>query len=152
MRRASRVEYRGEWPAEARAAVEASMAGLEWLIPDWCTELILRWDSAPPDAPDGTAGAACTTACYEYRWACIRVYPSWLEGGPAERRQELVHELLHVFTAPLVEYVEKMADRLLKEDAPKFHATVREEIRERQEAATQDLSHAINRRDCENAA
>lgn len=137
--------YRGEWPAEPRRATEAALAGLEWLVPDWCREVCLRWEAQPPE--DASGAAAETEIAYEYRWAVIRIFPEFFADTPDGRRCNLTHELLHIFVGPLAEYAEQLATRLLKEDAPKFHETVRAELVTRLEGAVQDLANTIHARE-----
>lgn len=138
----SKFEFLGEWPAEARSAVEPSLAGLEWLVPGWCETVWIAWASVPRDNTEAESSAT-TGIEYPYRWAKITVRPGFLDDTARDRRSALIHELLHVFIGPLAEYAEQMADRLIKDDAPKFHETVREELRVRHESAVQDLAHAI---------
>ena len=145
-----KFEFLGEWPVEAKAAVEPSLADLEWLVPAWCDSVSIRW-SPISDTGDESASATCQWA-YEYRWARIDIHPCFLSDPPKDRRSGLIHELLHVFIGPLSQYAEEMADRLIKDDAPKFHATVREELRVRNESAVQDLAHAILARERSEAA
>jgi len=138
----NKFKFLGEWPAESRAAVEPSLAGLEWLVPGWCETVWIAWASVPRDNLEAEASAT-TSIEYPYRWAKIVVRPGFLDESVERRRSALIHELLHVFIGPLAEYAEQMADRLMKDDAPKFHETVREELRVRHESAVQDLAYAI---------
>lgn len=138
----SKFEFLGEWPEEARAAVEPSLDGLEWLVPAWCSTVMIRWAAFPEDEAQQFSSASCVMA-YEYRWAKIIIRPCFLSDPPSDRRNNLIHELLHVFIGPLMEYSEQMAARFLKDDAPKFYEATMEELRMRNESATQDLSLAI---------
>lgn len=139
-----KFEYIGDWPDEPKAAVVSAIEGLEWLVPAWCQSFVIRWEPVPAEGTDGTDSASCCIS-YEYRWATVTIRPCFLSSPIPERREAMIHELLHVFIGPLAEYAETMVDRLLKEDSPKFHAATREELRIRNEGATQDLAHAISK-------
>lgn len=86
-------------------------------------------------------------ANYAYRWASIRVHPGWLDTPEWDRRQAVIHELLHVFLAPLANYAECEIDRLLKDEAPKYHGSVRAELTDRLEGAIQDLATVLRDRE-----
>ena len=136
----TKFDFMGEWPPEARAAVEAALSGLDWLVPDWCSCVALRWS-----IPEDSEASASTSTNYAYRFATIYCHPPLLSEDPGERRHSMTHELLHVFIGPLAEYAENMVDRLL-DDAPLFRKTVKEEISQRHESGVQDLAFALHRR------
>jgi hypothetical protein len=141
----TKLQWFGEWPTEARRAVVPALRDLEWLIPAWCENVALRWTPMGDQAADGASASTCVS--YEYRWARIEFHPAFLSDSEDERRRNTMHEFLHIFVAPLAEYAETFAGRLLKEEAPKFHDTVRTEIRDRCEMVVQDLRIAIHARE-----
>jgi hypothetical protein len=136
-----KIEWLGEWPKETKPAVERALAGLEWLVPSWCHSLALRWDCS-----EDAHVCAETSTNVAYRWATIRIRPSWLSETDGERRATLVHELLHVATAPLIEAAGEIADRFVKEHAPAAYDYAREQLSSANEAAVCDLTAIITAR------
>ena len=74
----------------------------------------------------------------------MTVYASWLEQTEEFKRESLIHELMHLFVAPLADYAREMARTLIPEDeAKKFNRATLEQIRERGESVTQDLTQLV---------
>lgn len=136
----SKFEFQGKWPSEARASAEPAFSGLEWLVPGWCQAVTIRWNPTPDEG--NTTATAASNVNFAYRCARIEIFPCFLTDFE-ERRLTVIHELLHISIQPLAEYACDLADRLLKEDSPKFHESVCDEIRVRNEGAVEDLAHAI---------
>jgi hypothetical protein len=137
----TRVSYRGEWPEDARAAVERALDGLECLLPGWCRDLELHFRQC-----DSAEETACTSTAYNYREASIYVRPRWLVEPPERRREILTHELVHVLVAPLAILIDQLNDEFVcRDDAPKTHGFVGARINEAHEAVTCDVAAAITR-------
>lgn len=114
---------------------------LNYLVPDWCSHVWVFW-SANDSGNDSTV--ASITAYYDYRWARMTVYASWLDQTEDFKREALIHELMHLFIAPLGDYARDTLKLLIPEDeAQKFSKATCEQIRERVESVTQDLTRLV---------
>ena len=85
------VEFRDDWPDEARVAVELYVEAMVTILPRWVRSLHLRWD-----ATDGEHSAKVYTDTRN-RWATITVCAQWLDEVEKERWDSLVHEVVHVY-------------------------------------------------------
>ena len=62
----------------------------------------------------------------------------------SRRREDLIHEMIHISTAPLADYARETIKLLLESDAPKFHQHAQAELSTRHELAVQELAQLIN--------
>ena len=131
------IKWFGDWPEEVKGAVEPVLAPLLWLCPLWCQQLSMHYRST--DAEGNTM--TCSTH-FDYRYACLTVYPGFMDGSLEKRHEDVVHELLHTFISPLVDYARATFTTLMP-DAPQFHSTVMEQLRERLEGAVCDLAFLL---------
>lgn len=138
----TRFVFTGEWPPEAAAAASEALSDLEWLVPDWCPSVTLRWQVLSGDRQAVMSNDTDPT----YRLAVVYFHPAFLSEPVRDRRHSAIHELLHVFVGPLALAAENLADRLLKEEAPKFHDQARADITHWHESAVQDLATVLLRR------
>jgi hypothetical protein len=114
---------------------------LNHLVPDWCSHVWVSWRA---NDSDNDSTVADITAFYDYRWARMTVYASWLDQTEEFKREGLTHELMHLFTAPLADYARDMIKVLIPDnEAEKFSKATLEQIRERGESVTQDLTRLI---------
>ncbi len=113
---------------------------LNCFVPDWCSHVWVAWSA---NDTDNASSVADITAYYDYRWARMNVYASWLDQTEDFKRESLTHELMHLYVAPLADYARDMVKLLIADDAPKFHKATKEQIRERCESVTQDLTRLI---------
>lgn len=128
----------GYMPNEVRSAVAPILRSYLFLVPPWCRQLAVDYWKG-----DGS-GDAQTSCDPEYRQGHIQINAGWLDANPTQRRLEIIHELLHLPLAPMVEEHRETVDRLFDDgDAPKFKATVQEQWRKCFEGAVQDLAFAI---------
>jgi hypothetical protein len=91
---ARRIEWEGDFPADLRAIVEPVFAPLEILMPTWCQTVVLR---NTPDL-DSTLKVEISIRT---RWILIRVGPTWFSVSAIERRNSMLHEIVHVLLEPL---------------------------------------------------
>jgi hypothetical protein len=120
---------------EVRTAVEPHLKKWAWLIPAWCHEVNVTWRD------DDTNGALNVDVHYEYRRADIQVLPNFL--SCVERREaNVVHELLHIVTHPLVNTARDIRDRLDKAN-PTLADWANEMIRHSDESVTCDLTALV---------
>jgi hypothetical protein len=119
-----------EIPPDLLAGLKRVLLPMEWLIPPWCDHVNVWFAS---NARPGER--ATVEPDYSYRWATIWVNPSWLNGSEQERREDLIHELIHV-----------TLKRLVPEDEDsKFHAHLHRDVIDRAEMVTQDLTYMLIR-------
>jgi hypothetical protein len=136
-----RIRIYDEVPPLIRVELERVFTDLAHLIPDWCSHVWIAW-SANDSGNDSTV--ADVTAYYDYRWARVNVYASWLDQTEDFKREALIHELMHLFVAPLADYAREIVKLLIPaNEAEKFNKATREQIRERGESVTQDLTRLI---------
>jgi len=83
---------------------------------------------------------------YAYRQLALTFYPPFLRGDENARRADCIHDLLHATTCILADYAMSEIRRLVPEnDAPKYRAALCEELTERHEAMTCDLTALVER-------
>lgn len=137
----SRIRFYDETPALVLPELHRFLDNLDHLIPDWCSHVWVAW-CAGDSSNDSTV--ADITAHYDYRWARMNVYASWLDQTEELKRELLIHELMHLYIAPLSDYARDTLKLLCpKEDAAKFNASLIEQVRERCESVTQDLTRMV---------
>lgn len=136
------IQYKGEWPEEVLPSVKSILDKEAWLIPGWCQDIFIHWNC---EAPESGVNAS-VDAYYDYRWVRLDLYPGWLNGDGNLRREDIIHELIHISVNPALDYAEKTLKELLEEDAPKFHKSVKDQFRALAESAVQDLTYSIAKR------
>ncbi len=140
------IRWDDGFPAEARRAVLPVVQQYLWLVPGWCRVLALVWRDWHEDDVAGDSAAASTSTEVEYRHATLFVHAPWLSATPTERRANLIHELLHIPMAPMVDEQRATIRALFADgEAPKFQAHIEEQWRQRFEGSVQDLAFAILR-------
>lgn len=134
--------YDDHIPALVLPELKASLDGLEWLVPAWCSRVTIYWRS---EGTDGTCIDCSISYCY--RRAELNFYPRFLDNdnSPELRREQVIHDLLHITLGVISDYATDEIRRLIPEDeAPKYRATVVEELEHRCESVTQDLALMIH--------
>lgn len=139
------IRYQEGIPSEVLPTIQRLVEPWRWLIPPWCQEVKVVWEQEAAEG-DAAGASACAYVNYEYRWARISFYPRFLTDPPHLQTENVAHELLHIAVEPLARYALETVDTLLKEESPKFHATLRKELTERTEAVVTDLAYLINSR------
>lgn len=95
----TRVTFTPSVPREVQQAMRLSLHRWLWLVPSWCHELRVVWDTGL-DCP------AAMQAQDEYRYAEIIMGPTWLDEDDDERESVVRHELAHLLIAPMVAWVD----------------------------------------------
>lgn len=131
--------FESDVPALIAKQLKKELKPYAWLVPGWCQRVYVSW--ASPGSSDGILITSNTL--YEYRSVKLTFFPQFFD--QAEGRQEhILHDLLHAFAAPLVDYAYDTIDRLVPpEEAPKFRDSLLEELRVRNESFVQDLAHCL---------
>jgi hypothetical protein len=147
----SRAPHRSEielcgFPPGLEKVIRRDLEACAYLIPPWCRFLTMTYKPEGDSDPDSGALMSCWVDP-EYRQTCIHVYPGHFDTrySDDERHQALTHELLHITISPIGDFARREFDRLLS-DAPMFKAAQKEQLRQRVEAAVQDLSIILSER------
>jgi len=132
----SKFRYEDDIPAELLPVVERIFAPLEVLLPQWCDHVFIHAEHANDTNEDVNAQI---NTYYDYRWASIRLQPSWFAQSDAAKSEDAAHELIHILRAPMDDWARTIIGELVPaDDAPKFHKMLMEEVRARGEMVTQD--------------
>lgn len=122
-------------PPEVWDAVEPLLLRHVALVPTWCHEVRVFWDSS-----DGETSAKCG-ADYEYRVARVTICGGFFDYGPAGRDEAIRHEFLHIPLCPLTDWTRDLIHRLTGDDT-RLRDWLLSEWRERLEGAVCDLEKA----------
>jgi hypothetical protein len=102
---------------------------------------VCLWDSEP----DGEGELANVKVAYDYRRIYLSFATAWLDRTETDKRQAVIHELLHGHFCLLANYARDKFDLLCPSgEAEKFNKSLQEELTVRHESATQDLAFAID--------
>lgn len=133
-----KIRFSPRVPAEVRATIEPLLVKWAFLIPGWCHAIDVQWDD------DDTDGALRISVHYEYRDADLFVIPNFLTGVD-HRDRHVVHELMHVFTAPLTAVAQALRDALVHK-VPELEEWANEQLRQGEEATVCDLTALVMER------
>lgn len=133
------LEWGEDIPPEYRDAVGPLLYEFAWLVPPWCR--LIRVMNAVAAQNEETATMDLRE---EYRFARLTLTPWFLEGDPSTRRRVVVHELLHVFIAPMAEVLFGLLEQT--ENEP-LRGIVRNQWHKAMESGIQDLAYAITGRE-----
>lgn len=130
----------GDWPDEILPTIKQLAQEFQWFVPLWCQRATIIY------SPNYEDPMTCQLQ-NEYRLIRLRVGPSLLDDTPAHRRETFIHELIHGFLLPFNDYACDSIERALPDDEnPKLKSVILEELRERNEQATQDLAFVLARK------
>jgi hypothetical protein len=132
--------YTSSVPPEVKAMIEPLLDKHRRFLPRWVESV--RFIFRPQDDEKPGKVAQCS-AYYHYRSAEITIFSRFQYMDQAERENDFAHELLHVTTAPLVEYCESVVNRLLAalpQENKLAADLIKDEMEQRLESLTQDLT------------
>jgi hypothetical protein len=132
-------EFLPQVPELFQATMLQYLSEFREITPNWCTKILIEWDSTDD-------GDTCiyTIAEYEYRWAKMTFCAAFFNQSPATQREMVLHELLHIFVLIESRYVREVIKKLLTEDKDKaLKDLILDEIRNRHEAVTEDLTQTV---------
>lgn len=134
------ILYR-DFPAPLRPLIESDVASMIRFAPGWLLNLSVSYRDE---------GSSDNTICdvnvtFAYRYATVRVYPGYF-GLPdqASRRSAMRHEFVHLHLNPPFDYAIRELKRLMGDDAPKYLASVKEELSALFEGAVEDISRQMS--------
>lgn len=132
------IRYTKNIEPEIERRIRDALTPWLWLVPGWVQRIsVLVKDG-------GKKHSAQVKINYDYRTVKLTVYSAWLTQSGADRQENLVHELVHIPLALLNDFAVDKIDLLVPHDKNEaFNASLQEDLRERHEAATQDLAHSI---------
>lgn len=143
--RVGKLKFSKHIPEQLQDTIIKPFAEYEWLIPNWCEEVHVRW----MENGGGGDGASTTNASvgtrYDYRYAYIDVCPPFVDNTEESHRDTARHELVHITNAPIYNYVIDMLDTLYPDPTDKIRILIEKELTERIESVTQDMATNIAR-------
>lgn len=126
------VEYDGTVSESLKKVIRPKINSVMHLFPVWCDRLVVYWDGKDKD---GTTYASCEPR-HEYRTMGLTFYPLFLQ---AEDWQNiLLHEIQHGIIRPYVAKVQRLVDKLVKDEVVAEY--LQEELAEAEEAVCEDLA------------
>jgi hypothetical protein len=126
-------------PDVVKAELERFLPELGVFVPSWCQRVTFYWWQRDDDGEDMSISVN-----YEYRFASLYVTPLWLGGDDRAKRENIIHELVHVSVGPLANYARETF-KLLLDGEPKFRQHADNELRVRHELVTQELAFILSR-------
>lgn len=126
------IEYDGTVSESLKKVIRPRINAVTELMPIWCDRLVIYWEARDKD---GDTYATCEPK-HEYRTMGITLYPLFLQ---AEDWQNiLLHEIQHGIVRPYVAKVERLVDKLVKDEVVAEY--LHEELAEAEEAVCEDLA------------
>lgn len=134
---AADIRWEPDFPADLRPSVEPHLLRWAGLIPTWCQEFIVRYNSQQ----DGRMAAHVN---YRNRWAVLIVTPEWFDSPEEERENSVLHELVHIGMEPLSSAVDRIIRDTLEEGSP-LRELADGMFTDGMEASVEDMARAIRR-------
>lgn len=135
------ITYHGFENEGILAHVKAIMESYRALLPDWLNSL-----SIVSSAQDGPGN--CLKVHYnqhEYMHARISVFPVWFDQTEERQRIGIIHELVHIQHAALLDFAESHLIDPIKERNQELHDYIHEEFRVKLERFTESAAIGIYR-------
>lgn len=137
----NRFQFKGEFPPEVKPSIMAVVSRYEYLLPSWCHHVEVYWNAEIGDE----SIALCETK-YEYRLASITIGPLWLDRDQEERERSIEHELAHIPSMPMFQWVHGVITRIVtKEQHSELQSELLESLRVWAESSTCDLVDIMRR-------
>lgn len=121
---------------ELRTIVEPLVEQCLEMLPNWCEELLVWWDS------EDTITVARMETNYEYRWCKLWISPAFLTDG--NRLGTVRHEFIHALRAPEKLFVDSLIN-FVQEKFPDTAKLLREQWRQANESSVCDETRVIQR-------
>lgn len=122
-----------EQEEQAREAFECVRS----VLPFWVSNVsVERLDS------EDNQSSSAIWCSPEYREVTIGIYARFYEADKSERLRTMLHECIHAFSSPLVDWIRVVIDEQMKDNVL-AHKILTDELRERSESMTEDLTHAF---------
>lgn len=135
------IYYKKDIEPKIQQQIDAALTPWLWLVPGWVQRLSVIF--VDHDGEENKT-AAWVNVNYDYRTVGITVVSAWLNQTAEMRSETLLHELVHIPLSLVHNFARDKIDLLCPHDKNEaFNASLQEDLRERHEAATQDLAKAI---------
>lgn len=132
------IRYKKDIEPEIQQQIDAALTPWLWLVPGWVQRLSVIFKDG------GKNKSVQIEIKHDYRTVKLTVFSAWLNQPDADRQENFVHELVHIPMSLLYDFAVDKIDLLCPHDRNEaFNASLQEDLRERHEAATQDLAKAI---------
>lgn len=113
-----------------------------YIIPDWCSYVHVAWEAEPLDDSNNIVSCpAYTSTEYPYRKAVVKICPSFIDEDDFGKDHIVKHELGHIITSPLVDYIENVLGMLDLEESTE--SIIKDSLQTYSEAVTQDLTNIL---------
>jgi hypothetical protein len=136
----SKFIYSETIPAEILPVVKEKFEKYEYLVPGWAKEVRIYWK---PEGSSEKLTSADTIGDFAYRFGIINICPGFLSEVDSDREDTVIHELIHVLTAPLVNFYGQLLHYLDLTESGKTKEFVDEQFSEKLEGMTVDLTTAF---------
>lgn len=123
-------------PRDVAASVRAVLAETLYLLPPWLRSLRVQFESSDPMNAN-----ASVSVQHEYRRATITIYGGWLDGDDHRRRADILHEFMHIWTAPLADGARGVIQELFPDDGGPVRKLAEKLLVDSVETITEDLAH-----------
>lgn len=130
---ASKIKPAPHLPEPVWQSVQPILEGYAVLLPQWLHTLNVQWDESD------TTNAASITIYEEYRRADLSICPNFMS-RPDKQKEQILHEIVHLYTDHLHNQVERLIRALPKGAAREVE---REQSRLNVERGTCDLAYVI---------
>lgn len=142
MKAKGKISFDDNFPKEVAKGLPELFNSNAYVIPGWCNAVLVTWDSEPTDENgDLSSIPAYTETHYEYRHATVYICPTFLDQIPSEKDRIVKHELGHIITAPLVDYINQALELLELEE--NVNSLIMHGVQQNMEAVTEDLTHVL---------
>ena len=135
------IEFDRDFPDELKPLVGGLLDEWKWLCPLWLQKVMVGYFDDQETMDRCSLEWAINK---DYRNARLKVTPGYLHYSDWEKRDIMVHEIIHCFTIPIKMVCQKALDDL-KIEEPMYSLIVRQ-LNETMEGVTQDFAFAIARR------
>jgi len=126
------IEYDGTVTESLKKVIRPKINAVSHLFPIWCDKLVVYWDAKDKDA---SIFATCDPR-HEYRTMAVTIYPLFLQTD--DWQNVLLHEIQHGIIRPYVAKVERLVEKLVKDEVVAEY--LNEELAEAEEAVCEDLA------------
>lgn len=141
MNRETKIEYRFFTRDDEERQIKEVIGGLTWLFPHWLQHICIdRYESSGKKDDESTASVKSKV---EYRSATLYIYDRWATASDESRVRSLIHELIHVRHAEVLNFVNSELLILAENESEKLHGALSREFKRCVEGFTEDFAYII---------
>jgi hypothetical protein len=132
------IIFNKNFPDLARDRAADVLQAWQWLLPVWLQRLFVNYHA------DHNEASAYITVDKDYRFANIWVCGHWLTNTPEEQSKDLLHEIIHLYNVPQMDFANYLIEEAYKGDGQEaLLKLAKKELTAKNEASTADLTLAI---------